>query len=135
MPVTTQDVELFQLVHELLQESRGYQLGERRDRPRASYDCVQLIAPYDGLTMPSQAQFRRAHCRDLASGGFSFFAEQPPDADRLIVALGSVPFTFFVAEVVRVKRSDVDHTGSYLVGCRFVERLTTPSDERGATAS
>ena len=125
MALMTQDVELFELVHELLEESRGYQVGERRGEPRNKYDCIQLIAPYDGYTMPSQAQFRRAHCRDLASGGFSFFAEQPPEEDKLVVALGTVPFAFFVAEVVRVTRADVDHTGSHLVGCRFVERLET----------
>ena len=125
MAVMTQDVELFELVHELLQESRGYQVGERRGEPRTKYDCVQLVAPYDGFSMPSQAQFRRAHCRDLASGGFSFFAEQPPEEEQLVVALGSVPFMFFIADVVRVKRADVDLTGSYLVGCRFVRRLET----------
>ena len=123
MTPTLQDDYLFDLVHALLDESRGCQIGERRDQPRTKYDCVQLIAPYDGVTMPSQAEFRRAHCRDLASGGFSFFAENPPQTDQLIVALGSVPFNFFVADVVRVKQADVDTTGSFLVGCQFVRRL------------
>ena len=123
MTPTLQDDYLFELVHALLEESRGYQVGQRRATPRTNYDCVQLIAPYDGITMPSQAEFRRAHCRDLASGGFSFFAEQPPEADKLIVALGAVPFNFFVADVVCVKQADVDSTGSYLIGCQFVERL------------
>ena len=125
MTTATQDEYLFELVHELLEESRGYQVGERRDGQRTKYDCVQLVAPYNGVTMPSQAEFRRAHCRDLASGGFSFFAEQPPQTDQLIVALGDVPFTFFVAEVKRVRQADVDLTGSYLIGCKFVERLET----------
>ncbi len=125
MAQATEDVHLFDLIHELLEQSRGYQVGERRGEPRTPYDCVQLVAPYDGVNMPTQAEFRRAHCRDLASGGFSFFAESPPEEERLIVALGSVPFSFFVAEVVRVKRADVDLTGTYLVGCRFVERLET----------
>ncbi len=79
MTTTLQDDYLFELVHALLEESRGYQVGERRDQPRNRYDCVQLVAPYDGVTLPTQAEFRRAHCRDLASGGFSFFAEQPPE--------------------------------------------------------
>ena len=125
MSAALQDEYLFELIHALLEESRGYQVGQRRAAPRTKYDCVQLIAPYDGFTMPSQAEFRRAHCRDLAKGGFSFFAEQPPETEQLIVALGAVPFSFFVADVVRVKQADVDHTGSYLIGCRFVERLAT----------
>ena len=123
MTATLQDDYLFDLVHTLLEESRGYQVGERREQPRTRYDCVQLIAPYDGLALPSQADFRRAYCRDLASGGFSFFAEQPPETDKLVVALGPVPFNFFIADVVRVKQADVDTTGSYLVGCQFVRRL------------
>lgn len=126
MTIAQEDVDLFELVHELLEQSRGHQVGERRRQQRNKYDCVQLLAPYDGVSRPSQADFRRVQCRDLASGGFSYFAEAPPEEERLIVALGAVPFTFFVAEVVRVKRADVDHTGSYLVGCRFVERLHTP---------
>lgn len=125
MTATAQDEYLFELVHALLEESKGVQFGQRRANERAKYDCVQLIAPYDGYTMPTQAEFRRAHCRDLAPGGFSFFAEQPPETEQLIVALGAVPFSFFIADVVRVKQSDVDHTGSYLVGCRFLERLST----------
>ena len=124
MTATLQDDYLFELVSALLEESRSYQVGERRDQPRTKYDCVQLIAPYDGSKMPSQAEFRRAYCRDLAAGGFSFFAEQPPETDQMVVALGSVPFSFFVADIVRVKQSDVDTTGRYLVGCQFVERLT-----------
>ena len=125
MTATLQDDYLFDLVSALLEESRGYQVGERREKPRTKYDCVQLIAPYDGFTMPSQAEFRRVYCRDLAAGGFSYFAEHPPEAEKLIVALGSVPFSFFVADVVRVKQADVDMTGSYLVGCQFVERVET----------
>ena len=123
MPATLNDEYLFELVHALLEESRGYQVGERRTQPRTQYDCVQLIAPFDGVNMPSQAEFRRAYCRDLAAGGFSYFSEQPPENEKLIVALGSVPFTFFVADVLRVKKADVDTTGSYLIGCQFVERL------------
>ena len=125
MTATAQEESLFDLVHALLEESKGDEFGQRRATQRAKYDCVQLIAPYDGFTMPTQAEFRRAHCRDLASGGFSCFAEHPPETEQLVVALGAVPFSFFVAEVVRVKQSDVDHTGSYLVGCRFVEKLAT----------
>lgn len=120
---TSQDVDLFDLVHALLDESRGYQVGERREQPRTKYDCVQLLAPYDGTVMPTQEDFHRVYCRDLASGGFSFFAEAPPEEDQLIVALGKVPPQFFIAEVVRVRRADVDLTGSFLIACRFVRRL------------
>ena len=123
MTATLQDDRLFDLVDALLQQSRGEPTTERRGQQRTKYNCVQLVAPYDGLTLPSQAEFRRAHCRDLASGGFSFFAERPPETDKLIVALGPVPFQFFVADVVRFKQADVDTTGSYLIGCQFVERL------------
>jgi hypothetical protein len=92
----------------------------RRSRERSRYQCVQLVAPYDGQKRPTQADFRHVICRDLSTGGFSFVVPHPLATKQLIVALGAIPFSFVVAEVVR---SELTEHGEVLVGCRFVERL------------
>jgi hypothetical protein len=92
----------------------------RRSQTRSPYDCVQLIAPYDGQKLPRQADFRHVVCRDISTSGVSFVVPHALPTERVIVALGTVPFSFLIAEVVR---SELTDDGEVFVGCRFVERL------------
>ena len=71
-------------------------------------------------------------CRDLSSTGFSFVSYRQPQTDYVIIALGAVPFKFFVAEIAHVSRAETLNTTNFLVGCRFLRRV--PSGE-GLNAS
>lgn len=93
---------------------------DRRTQLRAAFECVQLIAPYDGQQLPTQADFRHVRCCDLSTSGISFYVGRRFSAERMIVALGSIPFSFVVAETVRVEPTD---DGELLIGCQFIERL------------
>jgi hypothetical protein len=95
----------------------------RRKAQRNDYSCVQLVAPYDGVKHPPQNEFRHVVCRDLSTSGISFLLPEALLGDRFIVALGQVPFSFVVAEAVRM---DPTADGEVLVGCRFIERLAPP---------
>lgn len=117
------EADLFETISELLAEQHPHGDDERRDGPRRSYDCIQLLAPYDAHVLPRQEDFRQVQCRDLSPRGFSFLSYRPTTTDHVIVALGAVPFKFFVAKIMHSSPSESEMSQNYLVGCRFVRRL------------
>lgn len=116
--------DLFETISELLAEQNAICDDERRTGQRRSYECVQLLAPYDATLLPLQEDFRQVQCRDLSPKGFSFLSYRQPATDHVVVALGAVPFKFFVAKIIHSSPSENESSQNYLVGCRFVRRLT-----------
>ena len=118
------DIELFNSVSHLLNQQREQSVPERRTQARRPYRCVQLVAPYNGRDLPVQAEFQQVECQDLSERGFSFKTSERPQTPGVIVALGAIPFRFFVAEIRRVDFTEFDLNYRFQVGCRFVRRLT-----------
>ncbi len=126
------DTNFFARVHELLEAERQ-RLADtpstaggnknHRQSDRRPFDGVQLLAPYRDGRLPSQADFRLVHFRDLSSGGFSFLSEDRTDFEHVIVALGQVPFKFFAASVVNQTRTRTRQGPMFRVGCRFSGRV------------
>ena len=119
----SQDVSLFNMIHGLLDQQAEVAGFERRQHERHAYHCTQLLAPFDGKRRLTQTDFRLVHCRDLSSTGFSFFAPRAPKFRFVVVALGVVPFKFFKAEIVRISEDEVDGEVTWVVGCKFTERI------------
>ena len=117
------EADLFQTISDLLAEQHAISGNERREGTRRSYDCIQLLAPYDADWLPKQEDFRQVQCRDLSPRGFSFLSHRQPTTDHVVVALGAVPFKFFVAKIIHSSPSENELSQDYLVGCRFVRRL------------
>jgi hypothetical protein len=101
---------------------------ERRTSARRKFVCWQLVAEYDGWSLPSQQDFRLHLCQDISAGGISFLADERPRNDQLIIALGTIPFIFFHLRVVRVGRRTDLPDEPYQVGCRFVRRVMGSSE-------
>ncbi len=121
------DVDLYSLVHELLLvRDADDQQDERRGGVRHPYECRQLISPYriDG-ELPDQTTFRPVKCCDISPGGMSFHSDQLPDCERLVIALGTLPFIYIEARIMHVTECDDDRPGKYLVGCQFGGRIIT----------
>ena len=117
------DVALFESIASLIREQNQATTRNRRGNDRHAYPCVQLLAAFDGTRLPSQAEFRQVLCHDLSPQGFSFLSDCRPEASHVVVALGQVPFRFFVAEVMHVRPTETEQGHDYLIGCRFVRRL------------
>ncbi len=126
------DAGFYELVYELLEAERARQARaappagrdeNHRQSSRRSFKCVQLLAPFRDGRLPSQAEFRPVLCRDLSSGGFSFYSENRIDCRQVIVALGQVPFKFFTASVVNQTRTRTRQGPMFRVGCRFSGRI------------
>ena len=119
-PSRTTDAELYQAAHELLFQQGS---GERRRGPRHPYKCSQLLAPYDGKTLPRQSDFSWVQCTNISARGLSFFWPEPPRFQSVVVALGGVPFIFVSARLVHANA----HGEYFLCGCEFQKRLDRTS--------
>ncbi len=104
--------------------------GERRAGPRHPYECRQLVAPYDGETLPRQSDFFWVDCKNISSRGFSFFLSERPEYREVVVALGGAPFIFLLA---RILYFEVENQ-HYVCGCRFQKRISRALGEEGVEA-
>ena len=118
------DAHLYREISDLLSEQRGLLGSDRRNDDRRPYECQQLVAPYDGETLPRQDEFRQERCNDLSATGFSFVTARRPATSQIVVALGKVPFTFFVAEIVRIHDTESEFGDEFFVGCQFMHRVS-----------
>lgn len=117
------DAQLYREISELLDEQRMLLGSDRRTNDRRPYECLQLVAPFDGESLPGQDEFRQERCNDLSSKGFSFVSPRRPATPKIVVALGRVPFMFFVAEIVHVHEVPTDFGDEFFVGCSFLNRV------------
>lgn len=121
-PTSEDDARLYSLVHDALAQNEA-ESSERREGRRGVFSCVQLVAPYDGGELPQQADFFHVECCDLSTSGFSFVVPTAPKTDRLVVALGRVPFQFFIAEIVNRRPVVSAEEGVFRIGCQFRQRI------------
>jgi hypothetical protein len=117
------DAALFDMVHSLLREQQPETERERRGGRRRSFNCAQLLAPYDGRQLPAQADFRLERCLEISPTGFSFVTSVPPRTTFVVIALGAVPFKFFSARVMHVGAADETDAGEFRVGCKLLQRI------------
>jgi hypothetical protein len=97
--------------------------AEQRRARRHTYNCRQLVAPFDGVRLPRQDEFDWAMFNDVSETGVSFLAEREPSTKQLVVAVGPAPFSFLIVEVARtVIREDLEYH-PYHVGCTIVRVL------------
>jgi hypothetical protein len=124
-PETAAFNELHELLAQSVRNGDTHQHERRRDQ-RYPFCRVQLMAPCGDDCLPSSSDFRQVQCSDLSPRGFSYLAQEPPNFKYLIVALGDVPFKFFIAEIrhILAQRKSIEEPERYLIGCRFVRRVT-----------
>ncbi|MBW3597358.1 MAG: hypothetical protein KY475_08790 [Planctomycetes bacterium] len=124
------DLAFFEEVSRLLDEEPSGAARSRRRSSRSPFEYVQLLAYYNGRTLPGHADFQPVRCCDLSPGGFSFLTDDPPPHPQVVVALGVLPFSFFMAKIQHVRTTPYGGDMRNLVGCRFTRRILTPADVR-----
>ena len=96
---------------------------ERRKTRRRNFVCWQLVAEFDGSTLPTQQDFQLRLCQDISAGGIAYLARERPKTENLVIALGAIPFVFFHVRFIRaVRRKDLEDQ-PLQIGCRFVKRI------------
>jgi hypothetical protein len=88
------------------------------------YNMVQHVAPWMGDGVPDPSTFIPVHCEKLSAAELIYFADEPPDSDRVAVRLRSEQTEIVVGGQV------LEHRMAYFgdrwccrIRCRFVERL------------
>ena len=105
---------------------------ERRTSNRWSYPAIQPLAPYGHWGFPHTEMFQHVRCRDLFTGGVSFFLPEPPNFEFAVIGLGAVPkLQYFVLRKLYCRRCDLLNR-QYLVGCQFLERIRSPAQAHGS---
>jgi len=132
--VSFSDLNLYSAIHQVLEAERASDSAERRIGRRHAYRCVQLIAPILGGRLPNQSQFRLAQCEDLSCGGLAYLSDEFAEGEELIVALGTVPFMFIKARVLRQDRVARGGQSIYRVACQFVSRIVERPAAAGSAA-
>jgi hypothetical protein len=97
---------------------------ERRIEQRLPFFCKQWLAPYNGLQSPDADEFVTVQCRDISSGGISFFADQRPAFEMCVIRLcGAGQPKYLTARIKRTAESSHPEHGPYVVGCKFLGTL------------
>jgi PAS domain S-box-containing protein len=98
--------------------------AEKRTSPRRQFNYLQRIAPIVHDRIPKEDEFTKVVCCDISAGGFSFYSQEPPTFDELVISLGTPPNDRkVIAKVVRVVKKEVDGQRSHQVGCQFIGRV------------
>jgi hypothetical protein len=97
---------------------------DKRGADRRPFESEQLIAQYNGRRMPKAWSFRLHKCRDVSTGGLSFYSDQRMASEFVIVRLGSaMESKFVVGSIVRTTRVRLPDGDSYCIACKFIEVL------------
>lgn len=95
-----------------------------RSSPRRNFHYRQLIAPMYNAGLPRKNDFYEVECKDISAGGISFYLDNPPDFQTLVVVLGLAPgLSYFTARVARVVEERINDRVRHVVGCRFIGRV------------
>ncbi len=146
------DASFYNLVYQLSAATSNPASDRRRQR-RSRFVATQRIALRRAPGIPHESEFIEVQCHDLTRGGFSFLLPSEPSFHFLVVAFGIAPNTIYVSARVthcepvlvhdsglieRIGARDAsDEAGAkgkagkrmVLVGCSFIERLTTSRPE------
>lgn len=109
---------------QLVEVKRDDWSTDRRTRSRHRFSRIQSIAPCLGGRLPTADDFYDVQCRDLNSGGISFWLPSPPEYSSLVVALGKDDERkYLLADVAHTAAVQRGETTLFLVGCRFTREV------------
>lgn len=92
---------------------------------RRPYPTRQSIGFCDGdEDLPRGDVFEQVICNDVSKCGISFYLNRRPDAQRLVISLGTAPdLTFMLAKVQNFRVAYAHDKRCFRIGCQFLRRL------------
>ncbi len=95
-----------------------------RSSPRRAYPYRQSVAPIYHGKLPTKNDFIQVQFRDISAGGVSFLINKRPEFESLVLELGCGPNVHYMkAKIVNVAENTTSSGSTYLVGCRFLDRV------------
>lgn len=99
---------------------------EKRTLPlKKKAQSMQRIAPFVDGHFPEPGMFREIDCEELSAVAFTFLSSDPPEFDKVLVALGdSADCAYATAMVHECRSIGTESAPMYRIACRF----TAPVD-------
>jgi hypothetical protein len=89
------------------------------------------IAPYDGVHLPLNSEFRPFEAYDYSRDGFSYWSHEKPTTELVIIELRYRNRTnYHEAKIAHFSEARREGIAWYLVGCRFHRRIETVEQNR-----
>jgi hypothetical protein len=102
--------------------------AELRTSKRRAFPFRQRVAFGKWAGEPPEEAFVDVTFRDVSASGCSFMLTTRPEANQLLVQLGTVNHRVLVeAEVVHSTLHQDEFGATFLIGCRFLRRLESPA--------
>jgi|SRR5580658_1754844 hypothetical protein len=117
-----------QELEEIYKSSRPNAVSvDRRETVRWPFREIQWLGPYGSWGLPKKHMFFEVRCHDLSQGGISFFLPRPPASEFAVIGLGKKPnLVYYMVQMTNCNEFPGEKK-QYLVGCRFVQRVTIDS--------
>lgn len=124
MPATDAlDASFYRLIHAISPQSDD-SASDRRSRERHSFPTVQMLAPYIGDRLPERHEFREIHCQNISTSGLAYIADEPPQYNRVVIALSTaLTMKYVAASIVHVRQLEGSERPRWIIGCRFIDRV------------
>jgi PAS domain S-box-containing protein len=98
--------------------------ASKRTSPRRAYPYRQSVAPIYNGKLPTKDDFIQVQFRDISAGGVSFLINRRPEFDSFVLELGCEPNVHYMsAKVVNVIERATGEGSTFMVGCRFLNRV------------
>lgn len=107
-----------------IESQAGRANGRRAIRRR--FSSVQMVAPYDGTSLPDDDMFFQVLCHDISTRGFAYFSATRPMYDHVIVRLTDTQGCIhqLKARVAHWREGYWEKKRQLLIGCEFQERVS-----------
>ncbi len=117
------DASFYHMVQKAMTEQPAIAGDERRVHERRSFECLQLLAYFDGSRLPKQSEFSHYLCQDISASGFAFCDNRKPEFHHVVLVLGEIPWQLVCAKVRNVHPTWTNGRAMYRIGCQFEKRL------------
>ena len=121
---------LFTAIHDSLAEESAPAIltesvgRERRRSQRFPFTTIQMAAYYDGESLPPIDEMETIHCYDISRGGISYFAENEPHGDTLVIILQlRGHYSCLLGSIKYVRPVHWNRKDQFLIGCEFIDRI------------
>lgn len=107
-------------------ESLGPGRANGRRAIRRRFSSIQMVAPYDGTSLPDDDMFFQVLCHDISTRGFAYFSATRPMYEHVIVRLTDTQGCTheLKARVAHWREGYWEKKRQLLIGCEFQERVS-----------
>ena len=102
---------------------------ERRQSPRRPYSQIAYVAPCESDGTVCSDELQSVECQDISRGGIAFLLTRRPNFEQVVITLPMHDQWASVRARVIYYQPVTGRRGGFLVGCKFLERISIDLDK------